>query len=619
MKPTLEKNEIREMNLTGFIGQQIQATLENWLLTTPYANPAMIETFRYRDRNPRPLLVEFYGEFAGKYLTSAGLLWRITRDKRLYKLINYIVDQLADVQSKEGYLGPHPYHERLIGKPPKGLRTQEEVEAILKNYGSNGLWDIWGHYHCMLGLLLWHEATGNKKAIEVCIKAADYICDFFLTGSKDIIEAGWLEMNLAVIHAYCLLYQVTKKPLYLKMIKYIEKKWEHPRAGDYVRTALQGKEFFETPKPRWESLHNLQAIAELYLMTNDAKYLKAFEHTWWSILKYDRHNTGGFSSGEGAVGNPYDQGAIETCCTIAWIALTVDMLCLTGESYTADELELSTFNGMLGAQHPSGRWWTYNTPMDGQRRAFYHDANWQCLAGSPELGCCTVNGPRGLGMLREWALMNSKEGIVLNYYGPGTINSTLKSGQSITIQQITEYPVSGDIEIKIGLQRPQIFILKLRIPIWSVSSQVTINGEDLEKPTAGTYFELKRNWKNEDIIKLSLDMSLHFWPGEKEVETKTSIYRGPILLAYDQRYNEMDPDDIPVLDCKELSYEMLPWDNWLKPWLLLRFKAKDGRNLYLCDFASAGAVGTHYVSWLPVKGLQPVSFNKKNPVWNVRI
>jgi len=39
--------------LTGFIGQQIQANLENWVLTTPYANPAMIETFRHRDRNPR--------------------------------------------------------------------------------------------------------------------------------------------------------------------------------------------------------------------------------------------------------------------------------------------------------------------------------------------------------------------------------------------------------------------------------------------------------------------------------------------------------------------------------------------------------------------------------------
>ena len=221
-------------------------------------------------------------------------------------------------------------------------------------------------------------------------------------------------------------------------------------------------------------------------------------------------------------------------------------------------------------------------------------------------------------MVIEWALMESKEGIALNYYGAGTIKSTLKSGQPVTLEQVTDYPIDGNIEIKIGLQRPETFALKLRIPVWSLNSEVTINGEGLEKPTAGTYFESKRYWKDGDTIKLSLDMSLHFWPGEKEVETKTSIYRGPILLAYDQRYNEMDPDDIPVLDCKELDHQMVTWDNWLKPWLLLKFKAKDGRDLYLCDFASAGAVGTHYVSWLPVDGLQPVSFDKKNPVWNVR-
>ncbi len=52
----------------------------------------------------------------------------------------------------------------------------------------------------------------------------------------------------------------------------------------------------------------------------------AFEHFWWSIVKYDRHNNGGFASGEQAQGNPYHQGAIETCCTIAWVATTVEML-----------------------------------------------------------------------------------------------------------------------------------------------------------------------------------------------------------------------------------------------------------------------------------------------------
>ena len=74
------------------------------------------------------------------------------------------------------------------------------------------------------------------------------------------------------------------------------------------------------PKPRWESLHPILALAELARIDGDERCRKAFANLWWSIARLDRHNNGGFSSGEQAQGNPYHRGAIETCCTIAWMA-----------------------------------------------------------------------------------------------------------------------------------------------------------------------------------------------------------------------------------------------------------------------------------------------------------
>jgi DUF1680 family protein len=287
------------------------------------------------------------------------------------------------------------------------------------------------------------------------------------------------------------------------------------------------------------------------------------------------------------------------------------MLRMTGDSTIADEIELTTFNALLGAQHPSGRWWTYNTPMDGVRRASAHDIVFQAHQGAPELNCCSVNAPRGLGSLSEWAVMQAEEGVTVNFYGPCRIHlgrengAQGENGESVTLTQTTDFPVSGEIELTLGLAQPRAFALRLRIPAWSRSTQVSVNGETVPDVTSGSYLVLEREWREGDTIRLTLDMSLHIWAGQREQEGRVSLYRGPILLTYDQRFNTMDPDDVPPLDAEHLSYTVEKGEGSLSPWLRLRFPTADGRDLTLCDFASAGAAGTPYRSWLDWRGELP--------------
>jgi DUF1680 family protein len=397
------------------------------------------------------------------------------------------------------------------------------------------------------------------------------------------------------------------------MVREIERDWQTPSGGDFVRAALLGVEFFRTPKPRWESLHDVQAIGELYAITGDERYRKAVTHIWESIRRYDRHNTGAFSSGEAAKGNPYDPGAIETCCVIAWIALSIDMLCMTGDSTFADEIELATFNAVFGAQHPSGRWFTYNTPMDGVRRAATHDIVFQAHRGAPELNCCSANGPRGLGMLSEWAVLLTNDGVAVNFYGPCTIELPLAPGEMLTLAQTTDYPRDGTVTLRLGLAKPREFAVWLRIPVWSQRTEVLVDGRKIDGVRPGSYLVLNRQWSGAETIRLSFDMSLHIWVGEREVANSTSIYRGPILLAYDQRLNTMDPDDVPWLDAGDLCYTIDDWQGYPKPWLLLRFCGADGRSLSLCDFASAGATGTHYRTWLHVRDTEELPPERRSP------
>lgn len=567
----------------GAIKPRLEANLEQWLLTAPQANPAMLEMFRDRDLAPRRDLLSWSGEFAGKYLTSAALCYRLGRDERLRRQLDRFVEEFIACQDADGYLGPFPRDERFTGR--------------LKN-GEHSLWDLWGHYHAILGLLLWYRESGYALALGAASRAADYICAFF--AERPLMDATWPEMNMAIAHAMGLLYLQTGEERYLAMLRRVELAWQEEGAGDYVRTALAGVPFYATPKPRWESLHDVQAILTLYEITGEQRYRDAFEHIWRSILAGDRHNTGGFSSGEQATGNPWDPRPIETCCTVAWMALTLDYLRLTGSSVAADELELSTYNAALGAQHPSGRWWTYNTPMDGVRKASAHEIVFQAREGSPELNCCSVNGPRSLGMLSEWALMEHAGGIVLNYYGPCALSITRPSGASVRLTLFGDYPLKPEVEVVVECARREEFTLLLRIPAWSKATRVLVNEDALDAPQPGGYLAVRRTWASRTSIKLCFDFALRVERGERECAGKVSVYRGPLLLAYDRRFNAFAPDNIPPLDPNALACEPRPFrGGFPSPWVLLDCKTLTGRELVLCDFASAGACGTPYVSWLP--------------------
>jgi hypothetical protein len=267
-----------QFEFTGVLGQRIDANVENWLLPAPSANPGMMEMFHLRDRKPVPKLVPWAGEFVGKYLISAIQAMRMDPRPELRQTVAKVVVDLVASQAEDGYLGPFPKSVRLKAN-----------------------WDLWGHYHCLLALIMWHEATGDPAALACARRAADLVCKTFLDSNMRVIDAGSNEMNIAILHGLGRLYRVTPQPRYLQLIRQIEKDWE--RAGDYLRTALAGTEFYQTPLPRWQSLHDLQGLVELYRITGEEKYRKALVHHWRSILRWDRCNTGAFSGGEKATGH----------------------------------------------------------------------------------------------------------------------------------------------------------------------------------------------------------------------------------------------------------------------------------------------------------------------------
>jgi uncharacterized protein len=109
-------------------------------------------------------------------------------------------------------------------------------------------------------------------------------------------------------------------------------------------------------------------------------------------------------------------------------------------------------------------------------------------------------------------------------------------------------------------------------------------------------------------------MRPRFWAGERESAGLTSIYRGPILLTYDRRFNTIDPGDLPALSAGALHSVAVDGNGALRPWILCDCRTVDGRSVRLCDFASAGADGSPYQSWLKVEHAVVTPFTWVNPL-----
>ena len=561
----------------GFLGAALAKNIQSWGLTAFEKNPGIVGHFLnapHRLSAPgdgeRPLM-PWYNEFAGKLLTGMAFSYQAIPSAELLQAGNELASALGAAQGADGYLGVFDERRRFGGD------------------GEN--WDLWGHYHSAYGLLCWHKVTGGRDRgpFQTARRALDCVYNHFQNRSYD--SAGNQTMNLAVSHGFALLYQETGERRFLEAaLQIVEREW--PLSGNWKNHALEGGEFWQCPLPRWEALHAILALGTLYEITGKEEYFAALEANWKSIRKTDRHNTGGFSSGEQAQGTPFATGAIETCCTVAWMALTTEYLRLSKDSAAADELELSLYNGMLGALMPDGRTVAYNTPMCGDgRMSSQEEIGFQYNRFSPDFNCCQANALRGLAQISQWAALEGDDGIFLNFYGGCRMCLKTPGGQNLTLVQQTDYPAQGLVAITLALSSPEEFSLLLRIPAWSRQTQVSVSGIPLEGITAGAYLPLRRLWQSGDIIHLNLDMSPHIWKGAEGFSGMVSLFYGPLLLV--------SPCPHEPLNLAEVT-KIQPAAAERNDGRLRFILPTDDSPVVLYDFATGSHRGA-YTSWLSVQ------------------
>jgi DUF1680 family protein len=578
------------VKINGYLGEKIDLCIDRRIKSQDVDH--LIEPFRHKEETRL-----WQSEFWGKWIQSAIAAYDYNHDPELLSIIKNAVSGLLATQMPNGYIGNY------------------SDEAALQN------WDIWGQKYTLLGLLAYFDLTGNKSALSASERLADHLLTQIGPGKADIVKTGNFRgmPSSSILEPIVYLYRRSGEKRYLDFAEYIVHQWETADGPKLISAALAGvpvaKRFphpaswwsYENGQKAYEMMSCYDGLLELYKVIGEPSYLKAVEMSVKDIIDNEINVAGSGSAFECWYNGAKYQTeptyhTMETCVTMTWMKLCFNLLRVTGNPAYADEIEKSAYNALMASMKYDGSMIAKYSPLGGIR----HEGEEQC---GMHINCCNANGPRAFMMLPRFAVMDSPDEIYINLYTQGEFAVPLNAKNIVRIDQITDYPATEKIEIKVNPDKPLTFTLFLRIPAWSRNTVIAVNGTEVPVVTSGTYNKITRIWSKGDKVELKLDLSGRV----VNLNGCQAILRGPVVLARDTRFSDGFIYESAVIKDKDGIVELKPSSN-KKPDIWMSFTAplvlgtdlegdfKNPRQISFCDFASAGNTwgeDSRYLVWLP--------------------
>jgi DUF1680 family protein len=578
------------IKIEGYLGGKINLVIAQRIKSQDVDH--LVEPFRHKEETRL-----WQSEFWGKWILSAIAAWDYNRDPEMLVIIRKAVTDLLATQMPDGYIGNYADSSQL---------TQ---------------WDIWGRKYTLLGLLAYYDISGDKSALKASQKLADHLLTQVGPGRKDIVKTGNYRgmPSSSILEPMVYLYRHTGDKRYLGFSEYIAEQWETASGPKLISSALAGVPVsarFPHPASWWSYENGMKAyemmscyegLLELYRITGDADYLKSVTMAVENIIGEEIN-----IAGSGTAFECFYNGAkyqteptyhtMETCVTMTWMKLCLNLLKLTGNPLYADQIEKSTYNALMASVKYDGSQIAKYSPLGGIR----HAGEEQC---GMRINCCNANGPRAFMMLPRFAVMGGDNEIFINLYGQNEAVIPVNQKNNVRIIQISDYPVSDKTEITINPDKPEKFTLSLRIPSWSETGSISVNGTEIPGVKAGTYMRITRVWNKSDKVVLKLDMAGRL----VTLNGQQAIIRGPVVLARDARFGDGFIYESAVVGVKNGRVDLIPstkkpaniWMSFTAPLVLGTDLEGDFRNpkqVNFCDFASAGNTwgeDSRYRVWIP--------------------
>jgi DUF1680 family protein len=464
------------------------------------------------------------GHSLGHYLSACAMMYTATGDKRFKERTDYIVDELALCQDKNGngYLAAFPGGKRCFEEVARG-------EIRSKGFDLNGIWVPWYTLHKeMAGLRDTYLYCDNDKALKVWVKLTDWAYNV----TDKLTEAQWqkmLDCEQGGMKEVCAdLYSITGDKKYLTLAQ----RFTHKKIMDPLS---QRKDILPGVHGNTQ-IPKMIGAARQYELTGDEYYKTIAEFSWDTIVHHHTYVNGGHGAGE--YFGPEDKlndrlnDTTETCNTYNMLKLTEHLFTWKPSSQLGDYYERAVLNHILAHQHPVTGMLKYKGFLD-------MPAHKNFCTPFGDFWCCTGTGMENHAKYGDGIYYHKDNALYVNLFIASQLDWKQKG---LTVRQETKWPHKDTVRLTFSGKTADATVF-IRKPFWTNAMTISINGKPVAAKTNDAGFiVVERKYKDGDIIELKMPMNLRT-ESMPDNPGRVAFFYGPILLCADLDGGQ----DVPAL------------------------------------------------------------------------
>ncbi|WP_374755362.1 glycoside hydrolase family 127 protein [Fibrella aestuarina] len=510
------------------------------------------------------------GHIGGHYLSALAMLYASTGDAELKKRLDYMVDQLAQCQAKNGngYVGGIPQGKVFWERIHKG-----DIDG--SSFGLNNTWvPLYNIHKLFAGLRDAYEYAGNQQAKQVLIGLGDWFVELIKPLSDEQIQQVLRTEHGGINETFADLYILTNDKKYLETAQRISHR--------AILEPLLAKQDKLTGLHANTQIPKVIGFEKIAMLAGKPDWSDAATYFWQNVSQHRSVAFGGNSVREHF--NPTtdfsqvlrsNQGP-ETCNSFNMLRLSKALFLDKSDVTYLDFYERALYNHILSSQHPEKGGFVYFTPIRPNHYRVY---------SQPEtsMWCCVGSGIENHTKYGELIYSHSANDLFVNLFIPSTVNWADKN---VKLTQRTEFPYKNESDLVIETTKPQEFSLNIRYPKWAENLVVLVNGkaQAVADAPAG-YVAVARKWRAGDKVTVRFNTSTRleqlpdgsnwsaFVHGPIVLAAKTSTADLTGLFADDSRMGHETKGKLyPLTDAYALVGEPATYLSRLKPADRLRFR-----------------------------------------------